>query len=137
MNLLPLLLTSGGAVAVLGSWALYMGSVPSGRVPPRPVGHLIVQAVGMVSALTGLAQVAASPTLPIGLPSAALAGLALTMGGLFFFLLTQRKTPLGKLRVAVGDPMLPFSAATRDGVAFHSDQLRGQRVLFKFFRGHW
>jgi len=137
MSFLPLLLTGGGAIAVLGSWALYMGSVPSGRVPPRPVGHIIAQAVGMALAITGMAQVVTTPTLPIGLPSAALAGPALTMGGLFLFLLTQRKTPLGKLRVAVGDPMLPFSATTRDGEAFHSDQLRGQRVLFKFFRGHW
>lgn len=67
--------------------------------------------------------------------------LALIAISIAFFLYgrlrTLRQTPIGDIRVQVGDKMLPFSALTPDGVQFQSDELLGRRVLFKFFRGAW
>jgi len=65
------------------------------------------------------------------------AGFALLMGPMFLWLLTQRKTPIGNLKVAVGDKLLGFEAMTSEGVSFHSDELAGKRTLLKFFRGGW
>ena len=57
--------------------------------------------------------------------------------GLFFYLFSIRHTPLGDIRVALGDPLPAFSALTPSGAPFSSAELAGQRVLLKFFRGHW
>ena len=62
---------------------------------------------------------------------------SLIMGLLFLWLLTQRKTPVGKIKVTVGDKLLPFETATSEGGRFHTDELAGKRVLLKFFRGGW
>jgi len=51
--------------------------------------------------------------------------------------LTQRKTPIGDIKVEVGDTLLPFTATNSDGEAFSSEALIGKRTLLKFFRGGW
>jgi cytochrome oxidase Cu insertion factor (SCO1/SenC/PrrC family) len=66
-----------------------------------------------------------------------LSALGIMFGGLFLFVLSQRKTPIGDLRVSTGDSLLPFSATDSDGTPFHSDSLAGKRILLKFFRGGW
>ena len=65
------------------------------------------------------------------------ASLAITTSGLLLFLLSQRKTPVGDLKVKVGDTLLPFSATTAEGAPFDSADLSGRRILLKFFRGGW
>lgn len=124
-----------GSGIVLGSWVTYMATVPSGKVPARPYGHLTAQAAGGLLALWGIASAAGTE---VGLVQPALAGsAALSMSGLFFFLYSQRATPVGKLTVAVGQPLRHFTALTGDGTKFDSDSIAGRRVLLKFFRGHW
>ena len=132
--MLPLVVCFVGASSVVGSWMAYMASVPSGRVPVRPVGHFVAQTLGMTAATVGVVSAGSGPNLYLALVPASVAW---TMGGLFFFLFTQRRTPLGNLRVAVGDPLPAFTARTGDGGTFDSGQLVGGRTLFKFFRGHW
>lgn len=56
---------------------------------------------------------------------------------MFGYLYTQRATPVGRLRVAVGDPLRPFTALTPEGNTFDAASFQGRRVLLKFFRGHW
>jgi len=63
--------------------------------------------------------------------------MAVLLGFGFFWLLAQRKTPIGKLRVKVGDTILPFKTATSEGAEFNTDELAGKRILLKFFRGGW
>ncbi len=70
------------------------------------------------------------------LVSARRSTVAIAMGALFLWLLTQRKTPIGDIKLAVGDEILPFSVAGADGW-FDSESLYGQRTLLKFFRGSW
>ena len=124
-----------GSGLVLGSWVAYMATVPSGKVPARPYGHLTAQAAGGLLALWGIASAAGTD---VSLVRPALAGsLGLTMSGLFFFLYSQRATPVGKLAVEVGQPLRHFTALTGDGTTFDSNALAGRRVLLKFFRGHW
>lgn len=135
MAVSPLVLAVGGFTLVLGSWVAYMATVPSGRVPLRPFGHLAVQSVGGVLGVVGIgsAVVGGGPLLGPVLPGA----MAAVMAGLFVFLYSQRSTPVGQLRISVGAPLRAFTAGTPDGDTFDSASLKGRRVLLKFFRGHW
>lgn len=129
-----LALAGAGFATVLTSWVTYMATVPSGKVPLRPYGHLTAQALGAGLAVAGIASAASTsgalvPTL--------MAAPALTLAAMFGYLYTQRATPIGTLRVAVGDSLRPFTALTPDGETFNATSLQGRRVLLKFFRGHW
>jgi hypothetical protein len=129
-------LSSGGALAVLVAWASYLSTIPRGKVPVRPVGHIALQVVGAGLAVTGLLLALRGGGFP-GVVVLGSTSFAVMMAGTFLFLLSQRKTPVGKIRVAVGDTMLPFTARTAEDTQFHSDELAGRRILFKFFRGGW
>jgi len=106
------------------------------KVPMNPKGSKFLQCVGI--SLGGLAiilnfQGSESSNLALFVPAA----FAVMMGLGFFWLLAQRKTPIGDLKVKVGDKLFPFAAATSEGGKFHSDEFAGQRILLKFFRGGW
>ena len=129
-------LALAGQVLVLGTWIRYMSTIPSGNVPVRPIGSVLAQLLGMglvVAALVVSYRSGIEPGAAVIVPAV----LSLAMGSFFLWLLTQRKTPIGDLRVASGDPILPFEATTSEGAAFHTDELAGKRTLLKFFRGGW
>lgn len=130
------LLSASGLALSLVSWITYFATVPSGRVPERPVGHVVLQLGALGLAVTSLAgapgRLGAAQGASIGMAVVGAGG-----AGLFLWLLTQRRTPVGDLRVAVGDPLLPFRATTSSGATFDTASLAGQRVLLKFFRGSW
>lgn len=127
---------AGFALSV-GTWVQYLSTIPRGKVPARPVGAALGHVVGLT--LAALAMVMGRDgggwisLIVWGMPI----GFTLTLGGLFFFLLSQRKTPLGEIRVSVGEQILPFNAKTPGGESFASVSLEGQRYLLKFFRGFW
>lgn len=122
---------------VAATWVQYMSTIPRGKVPARPIGAMVAQAGGLALTVYALAVGYSGSGWLALLAWATPIGLAFTLGGLFFFLLSQRKTPLGKLQVAVGEQFLPFTATTAGGDAFETDELGGRRVLLKFFRGYW
>jgi len=132
MNPLSVGLAAASFVLSLSVWVAYMATVPSGRVPRRPVGSVIVQVAAIVAAVASL-------VLPDGLHPATIvpAGLGLIAAPLFLFVLSQRKTPLGNLQVKVGDRLPAFRSTTSEGMAFDSAELTGTRTLLKFFRGSW
>jgi len=127
-----------GALAlalVLGSWVAYMATVPSGKVPRTPLAHLATQAAGALLAIAGFVGASRGGDGLLG--PGLLGGVAVMMSGLFFFLYSQRGTPVGDIRVEVGDRLRPFSALTPEGERFESEAFAGRRILLKFFRGHW
>lgn len=136
MNTLSLPFALSSFFLVMGNWTWYMLSIPRGKVPVRPVGSMILQGTGIIAALAGLLLLGGSSLLIIILVLL-LAAAALGMAGFFFWLLSQRKTPLGKIQIAVGDQLLPFEAISSEGEPFHTNQFKGKRILFKFFRGGW
>jgi len=136
MNAIAIGTSAAGFVAVMAAWGTYLATIPSGRVPARPVGWIIVQLIGIglaVSAILWSFRHGGSPGVAVIVPAA----FALMMGLLFLWLLTQRKTPIGDLKVKVGDQLLAFAATTSDGTGFHTESLAGKRTLLKFFRGGW
>lgn len=123
-------------VLVVGTWVAYMATVPSGKVPERPVAHLIALSVGVGLALAAIALAVGKGAGLVALVLA-ITAMPLMMSGLFVYLLSLRKTPVGDIRVAVGDALPAFTSTTDAGQPFTSAELGGQRVLLKFFRGHW
>ncbi len=136
MDTTALALALAGFATVIATWAAYMATIPGGTVPARPVAHVAAQIAGTALAIAGLvwgAQDGRSPGAAVIAP----ATVALVMGPLFLFILSQRKTPVGDIRVSVGDPLPAFLARTASGAEFHTDSLAKRRVLLKFFRGGW
>jgi len=136
MNTLAIGSSAAGFVMVMTAWVSYLATIPSGKVPARPVGAIILQLAGIVLAVSAAVvsfRDGESPGVAVIVP----AFFALMMGATFFYLLTLRKTPIGDLRVKVGDTLLPFETTTSDGAVFHTDSLAGKRTLLKFFRGGW
>lgn len=131
---------AGLGVAVgLGVWAHYFWRVSQERVPVRPVGHAAAMVFAGLAGLTAVLVGLSAPNLAWGLPWLALVLAPVSVGNTAFFLwlLTQAPTPDTQPAVAVGDPLPAFAAITHDGRAFSSAELEGDRVLIKFFRGHW
>ncbi|MBL4687772.1 MAG: hypothetical protein JKY37_24490 [Nannocystaceae bacterium] len=123
-----------GLLVVVGGWVAYLATVPKGNVPARPVAHVVAMLLGAVFSVVGLALAVRDGPWST---SAALAVPTLMMSGLFFYLLTQRKTPLGEIRIKLGDTLPAFATPDSEGHVFETATLAGQRVLIKFFRGRW
>lgn len=132
---LPTLLSLVGFGLVVGYWAHYLSAIPRGLVPVWPAVGIALVALGMIASAAAIVIGAMSGG--VGALAVSLSVIAWVMGGLFFFLLSQRKTPLGRITVTVGDPLPSFEAHDHAGALFNSDELRGRRVLIKFFRGQW
>ncbi len=123
-----LLAFAGTATALLAivDYGLRVRSGDNPRVPIRSgLGLLAGTSLGLAS----LAAATPAP-LPFSLTPLAVAAFALAIHA-------QRRVPTATIRVSVGDALIPFSATTPEGTRFHSDSLRGRRVLLKFFRGEW
>lgn len=127
---MPISLALLGLGLTFASWGVYMAAIARERVPPRPLGHVAVQ-LGALAA--SVAAVVVGPSVA----TVAAAVLTLPLAALFLFLLTQAPVPDAAIRVAVGQPLLAFSARTSEGTPWSTEQLRGRRVLLKFFRGAW
>jgi hypothetical protein len=108
-------------------WARSINEVRTGE--RRPLVLLVVLAgLGL-----GVLAFARGP----GVVGGIAAGLAVALAGLFllFQVLGQqsRRVPA----VAVGRPMLDFTAPDAEGNPFRLASLHGRPYLLKFFRGHW
>jgi len=100
-------------------------AVPRDRTP-------YLAAMGAAAAL-GVLAFAMGTGLLGGIP----AGIAILLGVVFIGLWLQRKQDAREPAIAVGGPMLDFTALDEHGAEFHLSSLRGRPILLKFFRGHW
>ena len=136
MNTLALLSVLIGFATVFVSIVTYFRTIPRGTVPIKVGGFaakltigVVLSAIGVYLGLSG--EGTAGPLVYIP------AALGIVFGLFILWVLTQRKTPLGDIKVSVGDKLLPFSSTTSQGTTFDSADLNGKRVLLKFFRGGW
>lgn len=135
MHALATGLSAAGMVSVIAGWLGYLSTIPRGRVPQRPTGTFVLTLGGAAIAVAGVALAWRDGAASAGVITPA--AVAVFMAAFFAWLFSQRRVPAGDIQVAVGKPLLPFSAKRADGSAFHSDSLGGKRVLLKFFRGSW
>lgn len=136
MNTVVVGMSAASFLVVMGTWLAYLATIPRGTVPARPVGSIILQSLGIGLGISAIVWNSVSGG-GSSMFALVLAIVAMMMGLMFFWLLSLRKTPIGDLRVAVGDWLLAFEAMTSEGTRFHTDDLAGKRTLLKFFRGGW
>lgn len=135
MNAAAIGLSAGSFVVVMVTLVTYFRTIPGGKVPASIVGVQLKLWLGL-----GLAAAAVAWDVRSGLPGAAViapAAFATMMGAFVLWLLSNRATPVGDLKVKVSDKLLPFEATISDGSVFRSGSLAGKRTLLKFFRGGW
>ena len=134
--LIPFSLAMISFLLSTGTWIVYFATILRSEVPRRPVSYVIVQIISLLMSISPFFFL--DGVSPIGKTAIiTLALFALAMSAFFLWVLTQRKTPIGDLKVKVGDQILPFTAVTSDNTPFQTDQLAGKRILLKFFRGGW
>jgi len=136
MNMIAIGMSLAGFAMVMIAWGTYLATIPSGKVPVRPVGAVVLQLAGVGLAIFAVVwsfRGGGAPGIAVILPAA----FAVMMAAFFLYLFSLRRTPVGDLKVQVGDTLLAFEAMTADGDQFTSESLAGKRTLLKFFRGGW
>jgi hypothetical protein len=113
-------------VATLARWfqLIQKVAIPRNRTPYM-VAYLAGGSIGLVGAFQG------------GLVGGIAGGIAAFLGFLFPALRLQSGQQPNEPSVALGDPMLAFSAPDETGADFDLSSLTGKPYLLKFFRGHW
>jgi len=136
MNISPFILAVLSLLVVLGTVAQYFSTIPRGKVPVKPIGLISFLSLGILIALIAIFKSFTGSILSI-VAVIITSAISLFMGFGILWLLTQRKTPIGEIKVKVGDKFLSFETLASDGVKFNSDELFGKRTLLKFYRGGW
>lgn len=125
-----------GLIVVSGTWLAYLAMIPLEKVPERPYLHSFFMILGMGLSLwviiRPLLSDSSAPVAPF-----ILALLSVATGGLFLYLLTIATLPDIPLKVAVGDVLPAFAAVDDAGNVVETAVWQQQRLLLKFFRGHW
>jgi len=136
MNTTAFLSALIGFTIVMVTLILYFRTIPRGTVPEKVGGLVAKLAVGVALSALGL-YLGLTGEGSVGAVTYILALMGMFFGGFILWVLPQRRTPLGDIKVKVGDTLLPFTAVTSDGTQFDSSELSGKRTLLKFYRGGW
>lgn len=131
-----LLISLSSLVVILVAWISYFKLILQIKVSVKSTGTIILQCIGIgLGVLSITLNIVGNKSFSFLVFLPAIFSVAL--GFIFLLFYSQRKTPIGNLKVIEGDKLIPFSAATSDGKEFSSDELAGKRILLKFFRGAW
>ena len=124
------LLACVAATTITGLFVLWQGVIRRLEMDKR---RWILTSMAVAGIVLGITALARDP----GVFGGILASVSTLMGILFMALGAlapqSRQTPA----VAVGDPLLDFTAPDENGKPFDLASLRGRPILLKFFRGHW
>ena len=100
MNTIAFGMAASSFVLVMGTFVAYMAKIPRSQVPVWPLGSIILQCVGLVLAVSAILwSLLGSGSGASGSSGAAVfipATLALMLSLAFLWLLSQRKTPIGR-----------------------------------------
>jgi len=125
--------TSAGFLAitlVLGPGIRWLWLMQRVRIPKDRTAYVAPSIAGV---LVGIFALAAQPSLAAGIA----AGVAIVSGSVFAALCAASSQVAKEPAVAVGGPILDFTATDDEGRPFDLASLRGRPFLLKFFRGHW
>ena len=135
MNVAAIGMSVGSLVVVMGTVVHYFSKIAEGKIGPGISGLVLKLLLGITLAAAAIFLAVQNGVL--GAAVIAPAAFATMFSTLMLYLLSLRKTPIGDIKVKVGDKLLAFEAQTSDGIRFHTDELADRRILLKFFRGGW
>jgi len=115
------------ALATAGVWAQRAYVV---RMPENRTAFVLAFALALV---LGIASFAVGN----GAAAGVAAGIGIGVSALMLLLRASSAQDAKVPAVAVGGPIIDFSAPDEDGRVFDLASLRGRPYLLKFFRGHW
>jgi len=136
MNIMALGFAGLGLLFSFAGIAVYFSKLMKNKVPVFPLGLILSLLVGISLSVYAL-WLAIPTTVLNALPVAVLASIAIFMSVFFLWILSQKNTPIGNIKVSVGDVLIPFTVNTAEGTPFSTDDVIGKRVLLKFYRGSW
>jgi hypothetical protein len=119
-----------GFTIIMVASVQYLLTIAKETVPESVAPLAISELVGLAFGVVGMAL--EPSVLTIGL--FVMGG---SMAGLLLYFLSIRMLPDGDLIANVDAPMPPLVATDHAGQPFDLNDLRGKRVMFKFFRGSW
>lgn len=125
----------GSLVVTMAVVVNYFSRIAKAKIG-NEIGGLVLQLV-LGIALAAIAIVFALQKGTLGAAVIAPAAFATMLSSMLLYFLSQRKTPVGDLKVKVGDQFLAFEAKTSDGSRFDTSEFADRRILLKFFRGGW
>lgn len=125
-----LFLALSGFIIVVGAAIQYFMTIAKETVPAEVQVHVLLFGGGTLIALMGALLAPNAVTITLAIFAAAI-------GIFLLWLLVQRRVPDGELIVGIGDLMPALVAPNQDGELVDIADLRGQRIMFKFFRGSW
>ena len=108
----------------------YFVTIANENVPESIGPHGSAFAVGGVLGVGGMLLAPGAATFGFG-------GMAVFFAVFLLWLLGQRRTPDGELIAKIGEVLPELAAPNQNGDMVSLDDLRGRRVLLKFYRGHW
>ena len=117
------------AIAV-GAAAEFARRIRRVAVPARRTGFDVAFATALVLGVAAFVR-------GVGLAAGTAAAIACTIGGAMLLVRTQSAQSRKRPRVAVGEPILDFTAPDEHGRPFRLASLAGRPILLKLFRGHW
>jgi peroxiredoxin len=120
-------------IAVAGLTS-YFTKLKKNQTPKYPLGLATTLPVSIALgfyalSLSSSTLVTIIMALPVGI-------VTLVSATLLFFLL-QKSTPIGDIKVKLGDSILPFITNDFEGNTLSTESLKGKRTLLKFYRGSW
>ncbi|PSW15782.1 hypothetical protein C9J01_01840 [Photobacterium rosenbergii] len=125
-----------GLFATIIGAGSYFYKVKKHRTPDKPIFFVIMLIVGFISSVSSLTLTLQSFRF-FSIMVILFATIPILMSIVFTVTFRGSKAPVGRLQVATGDTLLPFSAIKADGTYFSTSELKGLRVLLKFYRGSW
>lgn len=120
------LLSFIGLIMVLGAAVRWFWLAIKVEIPHDSTNYASVWGIGGALGLFGLA-----------FGGGGIAGTAMILGFLLFYLVNTGAQKVGANELKVGSNIPAFSATDDAGNAFDSAALGGKPMLLKFFRGHW
>ena len=128
-----MLLSIVGFILVNIAQIHYFSKLKKNQTPKNPIFLTLSLFVGSSLSLLAIASLFTEPSPLIHKVVVIVLGLiVLSTSATFALFLLTKSTPIGEIKVSVGDSILPFSTAN-----FDSSSLIGKRTLLKFYRGSW
>ena len=134
MNIIAISLAILGLASTLTGLVSYFSKLQKNNAPKIPVVLITAFLLGLI--FSGFA-IALSQTILAEVLASIVLGITAFISSVLGFFLVQSKTPVGDIKVKVGDHILPFQTQTFENTLFTTDNLQGQRTLLKFYRGAW
>ncbi len=125
----------GFATTVIGSLHYFL-KVKKNNPPKNPIVLMLALGAGVFLGLSALICGVIDMDWSFVFV-AIMSSFSILLGGKFIWVFSQKDTPLGDIKVAIGETFPHFESITYKNEKFSTADLKNQRVLLKFYRGAW